>query len=623
MLMRRQIASLATLLASAAGAAAQCSWSVSDVPDFDQKRRTSASTPGLPNDGKMYCVPTSAVNWFAYFANHGIEQPLTLDGPRDWESNAEYDRVTGVIDLMGDFMQTSPSEGTKGQGTAGAAFYAALFTQGDVTVIGHSMFGDDHAPTRGDMLTAYALGGYILGGYGRYTNSLGGVRGGGHAFSITGMIDNGCGFAPIMKFRDPADDSPNFDQHSFRTSMAALTPVFGAFTAADGSATYFGEVLRMDVTAPSNQFLDSLKIFYPTSGFFAGNTEVPTLKIVRPVRPTGSPAPATINFAPPGGLGAILDAAVGPTQLSNYYLAARTGAQAAGVWRLNPETGASTRVTSGHVFPTNICISRFNDLYVLDGDTISRYDLSTTPATFLNDWTPSTRPEGIVYDDRNDTIVVITEKPSILPRRILAFPRTMSGFGTSRVLGVALNGTASITPDVTEDGAFWVWSEQSPTLSRVVYSTTSTEYEQTDGILSIQGNPETVNVLDNGRLVYAINGVLLEREKNAQGNWVLPANPRWNGRTTTGKVAIARSRHNWLSAMDHPDFDNLEDPMIYPFQPDCYADCNEDGVLNLSDFGCFQTKFALKDFYADCNQDGVRNLSDFGCFQTKFALGCP
>ena len=55
----------------------------------------------------------------------------------------------------------------------------------------------------------------------------------------------------------------------------------------------------------------------------------------------------------------------------------------------------------------------------------------------------------------------------------------------------------------------------------------------------------------------------------------------------------------------------------------CYPDCNGDGQINLSDFGCFQTKFALGDPYADCNGDGVRNLSDFGCFQTKFALGCP
>jgi uncharacterized membrane protein len=55
----------------------------------------------------------------------------------------------------------------------------------------------------------------------------------------------------------------------------------------------------------------------------------------------------------------------------------------------------------------------------------------------------------------------------------------------------------------------------------------------------------------------------------------------------------------------------------------CAADCNGDGLLNLADFGCFQTRFALGDPYADCNGDLQLNLSDFGCFQTKFALGCP
>ena len=57
--------------------------------------------------------------------------------------------------------------------------------------------------------------------------------------------------------------------------------------------------------------------------------------------------------------------------------------------------------------------------------------------------------------------------------------------------------------------------------------------------------------------------------------------------------------------------------------PGCYPDCNADGALNLADFGCFTTRFALGEPYGDCNGDGVRNLSDFGCFTTKFALGCP
>ncbi|MCC6660515.1 MAG: hypothetical protein IT437_06470 [Phycisphaerales bacterium] len=63
--------------------------------------------------------------------------------------------------------------------------------------------------------------------------------------------------------------------------------------------------------------------------------------------------------------------------------------------------------------------------------------------------------------------------------------------------------------------------------------------------------------------------------------------------------------------------------VAYTCTSQCYADCNGDGVLNLADFGCFQTKFATGDPYADCNGDGTRNLADFGCFTTKFALGCP
>ena len=55
----------------------------------------------------------------------------------------------------------------------------------------------------------------------------------------------------------------------------------------------------------------------------------------------------------------------------------------------------------------------------------------------------------------------------------------------------------------------------------------------------------------------------------------------------------------------------------------CYADCNEDGALTVSDFGCFQTRFVAGDPYADCNGDGQFTVPDFGCFQTLFVVGCP
>ncbi len=54
----------------------------------------------------------------------------------------------------------------------------------------------------------------------------------------------------------------------------------------------------------------------------------------------------------------------------------------------------------------------------------------------------------------------------------------------------------------------------------------------------------------------------------------------------------------------------------------CYADCDASGSLNVNDYICFQTRFALGDPYADCDANGVRNVNDYICFQTKFALGC-
>ena len=70
-------------------------------------------------------------------------------------------------------------------------------------------------------------------------------------------------------------------------------------------------------------------------------------------------------------------------------------------------------------------------------------------------------------------------------------------------------------------------------------------------------------------------------------------------------------------------FDESHAIYMATLPPSCYADCNADAALNLSDFGCFTTRFALAQPYADCNGDGLRTLADFGCFMTKFALGCP
>ncbi len=54
----------------------------------------------------------------------------------------------------------------------------------------------------------------------------------------------------------------------------------------------------------------------------------------------------------------------------------------------------------------------------------------------------------------------------------------------------------------------------------------------------------------------------------------------------------------------------------------CPANCDCTNSLDIDDFICFQTRFALNDPYADCDADGELTVDDFVCFQTAYAAGC-
>jgi hypothetical protein len=68
---------------------------------------------------------------------------------------------------------------------------------------------------------------------------------------------------------------------------------------------------------------------------------------------------------------------------------------------------------------------------------------------------------------------------------------------------------------------------------------------------------------------------------------------------------------------------NLDDPSKFVgFAVACYPDCDASGILNIDDFICFQTFYAIGDPYADCDASGNLNIDDFICFQTFYAIGC-
>lgn len=68
--------------------------------------------------------------------------------------------------------------------------------------------------------------------------------------------------------------------------------------------------------------------------------------------------------------------------------------------------------------------------------------------------------------------------------------------------------------------------------------------------------------------------------------------------------------------------DTNYDGLIGEAAPVCYPDCDASGSLDIDDFICFQTFYALQDLWADCDQSGSLDIDDFICFQTYFAIGC-
>jgi len=78
-----------------------------------------------------------------------------------------------------------------------------------------------------------------------------------------------------------------------------------------------------------------------------------------------------------------------------------------------------------------------------------------------------------------------------------------------------------------------------------------------------------------------------------------------------------------------PAIDNLTFDTASSGPAPCYANCDGSTippVLNVSDFICFQTKYAAGDPYANCDNSTIPpilNVSDFICFQTKYSAGCP
>jgi hypothetical protein len=135
------------------------------------------------------------------------------------------------------------------------------------------------------------------------------------------------------------------------------------------------------------------------------------------------------------------------------------------------------------------------------------------------------------------------------------------------------------------------------------------------GVPNVPGGSAMLwNPVEGMRLVKEIllDDYNLQSVKDWKLNWVSAISP--NGRFITGVGKNPQGvQETWWAE-------------IRPF---CYADCDNAStpkggppVLDIDDFICYMTHFALDDLYANCNNDAELDIDDFICFQTAYALGC-
>jgi hypothetical protein len=143
--------------------------------------------------------------------------------------------------------------------------------------------------------------------------------------------------------------------------------------------------------------------------------------------------------------------------------------------------------------------------------------------------------------------------------------------------------------------------------------------------VSIVQNPQSVAVAPGGTAMFTVSASV----PGAEFQWFHNDVPLVDGGAISG-AATPQLHIDPVSSAHAGEYRaEVSDPcvtvtsLVATLTLLCYADCNADQVLTVSDFGCFQTKFVLGDPYADCTGDGSHTVADFGCFQTKFVVGCP
>ncbi|MBX3110524.1 MAG: hypothetical protein KF857_00820 [Fimbriimonadaceae bacterium] len=268
------------------------------IPDYDQRRGV------LPNDGNMYCVPTSYVDLARYMSDNGMS---SMSGGY-WD---DYVGNDGLIFLFGYLMATSATDGTYSH-PAYNAFFTWTSNHTSLLVI-HTLYGPSFNWGKNTIRNRLLDGSLCRIGYGRY-KLYGGSwhRDGGHSLALAGYDFRGSVDAFFL--RDPAtDDGDLYDQSDFHVETYETRNIT-LTTAGHGKRTLALCTLFTGENNDKRHVYDNMHCILPVfAGWFnttayndsispkpvpgKGQSRLPSFTSVSPWN-FGDPTPRTLTFDP-------------------------------------------------------------------------------------------------------------------------------------------------------------------------------------------------------------------------------------------------------------------------------------------------------------------------------------
>ena len=584
----------------------QTTWTftVTHVPDFDQKRTA------LPNDGKMYCVPTSALNWMAYFANHG--RPSLAPGPGWWQLQSKYPQATANLAVLGALMGTHPNNGTN---TSGAMFGFNLWLAGHPAIVLSSKSNIAWSPTFQDAGMFVMNGAYVMVIVGWYEDLGSGfiTRVGGHALTLNYGARSGNSM--LIGWRDPGSDQGDWTtQSTFSTEEYPIVdqlvmPLnYGIFPRPMSKVVGYG-----------SGYIDSLYVILPLFAVTPGSDPW-SFFIYKTFKFDGSPVPDIVEFES-AEMTKIVDMELHPDVGSFLYVAESPDPDdPPKLWRLDPVTGLSALVPVDLVWPRDVLVSRLRDLYVLDGSDLVMFRIDTDPPEELARVTPPVPIATLTYDDDADEVVLLSQTE----QWVLYYPHQLDEEPVIRPITpwLPLVGEVSFCHDRVNE-CLWLVCDTSDAMYRLVESMVSGHLVAQEITHPMLVDPMAINTNDEGHVfVSTPQGILEFMHLPETGEWILVPDGWFDDAPAGRFLTIAKSRSNFDPAIHvgpawhHVLPTEFSEPIF-----DCPGDLNGDGLVDGADLGLLLANWGGPGI-GDLDWNGAVDGADLGIMLGEWG-NCP